>query len=157
MRVLASPLTFRVSKATAWFSPATLYASLYAMSLRWFLIRPWVLALYRHDVFTGEHLNALERIFSDVCASFDCRLEDFNGETNHVHLLVSFPPTVELSRLVNSLKGVSSRYIRRDYPELARHYWKAQRLWSPSYYAGTAGGAPLATLKRYIENQNRPA
>lgn len=112
---------------------------------------------YRHDVFTGEHLKALERIFSDVCASFDCRLEEFNGETDHVHLLVSFPPTVELSRLVNSLKGVSSRYMRRDYPELAQHYWRAQRLWSPSYYAGTAGGAPLDTLKRYIENQNRPA
>ena len=59
---------------------------------------------YRHDVFTDEHLTALERIFSDVCASFDCRLEEFNGETNYVHLLVSFPPTVELSRLVNSLK-----------------------------------------------------
>ena len=42
---------------------------------------------YRHDVFTGEHLKALERIFSDVCASFDCRLEEFNGETDHVHLL----------------------------------------------------------------------
>lgn len=79
---------------------------------------------YRHDVFTGEHLKALERIFSDVCASFDCRLEEFNGETDHVHLLVSFPPTVELSRLVNSLKGVSSRYLRRDYPELAQHYWR---------------------------------
>lgn len=62
-------------------------------------------AKYRHDVFTDEHLKALERIFSDVCASFDCRLEEFNGETDHVHLLVSFPPTVELSRLVNSLKG----------------------------------------------------
>ena len=46
---------------------------------------------------------------------------------------------------------------RRHHPELARHYWRAQRLWSPSYYAGTAGGAPLDTLKRYIENQNRPA
>lgn len=66
-------------------------------------------------------------------------------------------PTIEISRLVNSLKGVSSRYLRRDYPELAQHYWRAQRLWSPSYYAGTAGGAPLATLKQYIEHQNRPA
>lgn len=112
---------------------------------------------YRHKVFTDEHLTALERIFADVCASFDCRLEEFNGETDHVHLLVSFPPTVEISRLVNSLKGVSSRYMRRDFPQLEQHYWKAKRLWSPSYYAGTAGGAPLATLKRYIENQNRPA
>lgn len=112
---------------------------------------------YRHPVFGKQHLKRLERIFGDVCENFDCRLEEFNGETDHVHLLVSFPPTVELSRLVNSLKGVSSRYMRRDYPELAQHYWRAQRLWSPSYYAGTAGGAPLNTLKRYIENQNRPA
>ena len=72
---------------------------------------------YRHDVFTSEHLTALEHVFADVCRSFDCRLEEFNGETDHVHLLISFPPTVELSRLVNSLKGVSSRIMRRDYPE----------------------------------------
>ena len=98
---------------------------------------------YRHKVFEDRHLDRLERIFRDVCESFDCRLEEFNGETDHVHLLVSFPPTVEVSRLVNSLKGVSSRYMRRDYPG--------------SYYAGTAGGAPLDTLRRYIENQNRPA
>ena len=73
-----------------------------------------------------------------------------------MHLLVGIAPTVQVSRLVNSLKGVSSRYLRRDYPELARHYWKSQRLWSGSYYASTAGGAPLATLRKYIEHQNRP-
>ncbi|KAA8826946.1 IS200/IS605 family transposase [Bifidobacterium myosotis] len=111
---------------------------------------------YRHPVFTGEHLDRLGRIFSDVCERFGCHLDEFNGEVDHVHLLVSFPPTVQISRLVNSLKGVSSRYMRRDYPELARHYWRAQRLWSASYYAGTNGGAPLETLRRYIENQNRP-
>lgn len=110
---------------------------------------------YRHPVFTGEHLDRLETIMRDVCESFNCRLEGFNGETNHVHLLVSFPPTVQLSHLVNSLKGVSSRYMRRDYPELAQHYWKTKRLWSGSYYAGTNGGAP-ETLKQYIQNQNRP-
>ena len=80
---------------------------------------------YRRKVFEDRHLDRLERIFRDVCESFDCRLEEFNGETDHVHLLVSFPPTVEVSRLVNSLKGVSSRYMRRDYPELAQHYWRA--------------------------------
>ena len=73
----------------------------------------------------------------------------------HVHLVFVTKYRHD-SRLVNSLKGVSSRIMRRDYPELARHYWRAQRLWSPSYYAGTNGGAPLDTLKRYIENQNRP-
>ncbi|EFA23288.1 IS200/IS605 family transposase [Bifidobacterium gallicum] len=111
---------------------------------------------YRHKVFTDQHLRALERIFHDVCDDFGCRLEEFNGETDHVHLLVNLTPTTQVSKLVNSLKGVSSRYMRRDYPELAKHYWRAQRLWSGSYYAGTAGGAPLATLRKYIEHQNRP-
>ncbi len=55
-------------------------------------------------------------------------LKEFNGENSHVHLLVSFPPKVTLSRLVNSLKGVSSRRLRQEYPELVRHYWRAQRL-----------------------------
>ena len=111
---------------------------------------------YRHPVFIGEHLDRLETIMRDVCESFGCRLDEFNGETDRVHLLVSFPPTVQLSRLVNSLKGVSSRYMRRDYPELAQHYWKAKRLWSGSYYAGTNDGTPPETLKQYIQNQNQP-
>jgi putative transposase len=49
------------------------------------------------------------------------------------HLLVNVPPTVALSRLVNSLKGVSSRRLRQQFPDLARHYWRARRLWSGSY------------------------
>lgn len=109
---------------------------------------------YRRKVFSDEHLTALERIFAGVCASFDCRLDDFDGGTDRVHLLVSFPPTVEISRLVNSLKGVSSRYMRRDFPQLEQHYWRSQRLWSPSYYAGTSDVALSATFERYIEEQD---
>jgi putative transposase len=67
-------------------------------------------------------------------------LVECNGEAEHVHLLVTYPPTVQLSRLVNSLKGVSSRRLRQEFPELARHYWRARRLWSGSYFAGSVGG-----------------
>ncbi len=81
---------------------------------------------------------------------------EFNGENNHVHLLVNFTPKVALSKLVNSLKGVSSRRLRQEYPELVRHYWRAQSLWSGSHFAGPAGGAPLSIVRQYIEQQNRP-
>lgn len=91
-----------------------------------------------------------------VCADFECELLEFNGENNHVHLLVNFPPEIALSKLVNSLKDVSSRRLRQEYPEPVRHYWQAQRLWSGSYFAGSAGGAPLSTVRQYIEQQNRP-
>lgn len=111
---------------------------------------------YRHRVFTGEHLKRLEAIFTEVCEDFDTELMEFNGDTNHVHLLVNFPPKVAVSKLVNSLKGVSSRYMRRQFPELERHYWRAKRLWSGSYFAGSVGGAPISVLRQYIENQQRP-
>ena len=83
---------------------------------------------YRHPVFTAQHLERLEEIMRDVCADFETELAEFNGEANHVHLLVNFPPKVALSRLVNSLKGVSSRRMRQEFPGLARHYWRASRL-----------------------------
>ncbi|WP_406298455.1 IS200/IS605 family transposase [Embleya sp. NBC_00888] len=111
---------------------------------------------YRHRVFNDAHLMRMEEIMRAVCADFECELVEFNGENDHVHLLVNFPPKVALSKLVNSLKGVSSRRLRQEFPDLVRHYWRAQRLWSGSYFAGSVGGAPLSIVKQYIEQQNRP-
>ncbi len=91
-----------------------------------------------------------------VCEDFEAELVEFNGENNHVHLLVTFPPKVAVSKLVNSLKGVSSRRLRQEFPDLVRHYWRAQRLWSGSYFAGSVADAPLSIVKQYIEQQNRP-
>jgi len=62
----------------------------------------------------------------DACADFGTGLTEFNGEPSHVHLLVNFPPKVALSRLVNSLKGVSSRRLRQEFPGLARYYRRAR-------------------------------
>ncbi|GHB52115.1 IS200/IS605 family transposase [Streptomyces viridiviolaceus] len=111
---------------------------------------------YRHPVFADRHLTRCEEIMRAVCEDFEAKLVEFNGENNHVHLLVNFPPKVAVSKLVNSLKGVSSRRLRQEFPDLVRHYWRAQRLWSGSHFAGSVGGAPLSIVKQYIEQQNRP-
>ncbi len=71
---------------------------------------------YRHRVFTERHLTRLEQIMRSVCEDFEVELVEFNGAHDHVHLLVNFPPTVALSKLVNSLKGVSSRRLRQEFP-----------------------------------------
>jgi putative transposase len=112
---------------------------------------------YRHPVFAARHLERMEQIMRDVCTDFETKLADFNGESSHVHLLVNFPPKVALSRPVNSLKGVSSRRMRQEFPDLRRHYWRANWLWSASYFAASVGGAPISVLRQYIEQQNRPA
>lgn len=82
----------------------------------------------RYKVFEDVHLTRMEEVMRAVCEDFECELVEFNDEDNHVHLLVNFPPKVGLSKLVNSLKGVSSRRLRQEYPELVRHYRRAQRL-----------------------------
>ncbi|MBL0586662.1 IS200/IS605 family transposase [Aeromonas caviae] len=111
---------------------------------------------YRGRVFDGEHLTKLEEIMRDICQQFEVELVEFNGETDHVHLLVNFPPKVAISKLVNSLKGVSSRKLKLHFPELHKVAWKSDVLWSPSYFAGSVGGAPIEVLRQYIEQQNRP-
>lgn len=112
---------------------------------------------FRHRVFDSRHLARLEAIMGDVCAGFGCELVEFSGEAEHVHLLVNFPPRVAVSRLVNSLKGVSARRLRREFPDLREHYYRASRLWSASYFAGSLGGAPISVLRQYIEQQERRA
>lgn len=108
---------------------------------------------YRRGVFKQEHMNSLETIFRSVCTDFDAQLVEFNGEVDHVHLLINYPPKVALSTLVNSLKGVSSRMLRKEFGDF--HPWLKRRgvLWSPSYFAASCGGAPIAILRQYIEQQ----
>ena len=111
---------------------------------------------YRRDVFSHQVLIELESIFKNVCEDFEAELIEFNGEHDHVQLLVNYPPKVAVSNLVNSLKGVSSRLIRKkNYPEIEKKLW-GNMLWSPSYFAGSCGGAPLSIIKQYIESQQRP-
>jgi putative transposase len=114
------------------------------------------LTKYRREVLGAEHLVAAERIMRAVCTDFETELREFNGESDHVHLLVTYPPKVAITHLVNSLKGVSSRHLRQEFPDLQRRYWRGH-LWSPSYFAGSVGGAPLDVLRHYIEQQRRPS
>ena len=112
---------------------------------------------FRHRVFGDRHLARMEEIMRAVCADFETELVEFNGRNNHVHLLVNFPLKAALAKLVNSLKGVSSRRMRQEFPDLVRHYYQANKLWSGSYFAGSAGRAPLSVVRQYIEQQNHPA
>lgn len=114
------------------------------------------LTKYRHKVLGPAHLERMQEIMRDVCADFGAELAECNGEPGHVHPLVNFPPTVAISQLVNCLNGVSSRRLRQEYPDLRQHYWRARRLWSGSYFAGSAGGAPISVLRQYIEQQDPP-
>ncbi|MCX4537860.1 IS200/IS605 family transposase [Streptomyces sp. NBC_00841] len=111
---------------------------------------------YRRDIFDDAMLKRCEEIMREVCASFETELREFNGEADHVHLLVHYPPKVALSKLINSLKGVSSRYLRAEYTGRINRIGMGAVFWSRSYFAGSCGGAPLTVIRQYIEGQKRP-
>jgi putative transposase len=110
---------------------------------------------YRGHVFNKTILDRMQQIFATVCHDFEAQLVEFDGEDDHVHLLVNYPPKVSISSLVNSLKGVSSRLLRRDFPGLTKQYWQGA-LWSPSYFAASCGGAPISIINQYIQQQKTP-
>lgn len=98
----------------------------------------------------------METYTKKVCEDFEAELVEFNGESDHIHMLVNYPPKLAISKLVNSLKGVTSRRLRKDFPDLASYYWNGRSLWSRSYFVSSCGGASIDALRDYIENQDRP-
>ena len=92
-----------------------------------------------------------------VCGDFGAELREFNGEDDHVHLLVAYPPKVAVAGLVNSLKGVSARRLRSEFTDRVSRHIMHGHFWSPSYFAASCGGAPLSIIKQYIDQQQRPA
>jgi putative transposase len=110
---------------------------------------------YRRKVFNKAMLGFLQSLFQDICHHFEANLIECEGKQDHVHLLIHYPPKVAISKLVNTLKGVSSRKLRTEFKDIEKNYWKGM-LWSPSYFAGSCGGAPITVIRKYIEGQQTP-
>lgn len=111
---------------------------------------------YRRKIFTAQILTELKVIFETVCCQLEAYLIEFDGEEDHVHLLVLYPPKLAIAELVFRLKGVSSRIIRSgQYPSITKALW-GKALWSPSYFASSCGGAPISIIRQYIEQQKTP-
>ena len=111
---------------------------------------------YRRDVLSALAISDLAAIFAKVCRDFEAELVECSGEDDHVHLLVRYPPKLALSRLVNSLKGVSSRKLRQRRPEVSGRYFQGV-LWSPSYLVASCAGAPLSVVADYVRSQREDA
>jgi putative transposase len=108
---------------------------------------------YRKKIFNSEHIDYLKSVFQEVGRKMNFQVKEVNGEEDHLHLLIEYPPKLSISQIVNSLKGVSSRILRKTY-QLKPHQ---DHLWSPSYFAVSCGGAPLEKIKEYVLSQRKPS
>ena len=111
---------------------------------------------YRRKVFTPAVFARLRKSFERTARMLEIDLLAVEADRDHVHLMISFPPRLALSTIVQRLKCAASRDVRaQKYPEIRRVLWGA-RFWSASYFVVSCGGAPLEVVKRYVENQNSP-
>ena len=90
---------------------------------------------YKRDAFTKKILDDLGPIFTNVCTDLESELIEFEREDDHVCLLVNYPPKVAVSKLVNSLKGITSLMIRKNNDPIIRKKLWGGALWSPSQFA----------------------
>ena len=107
---------------------------------------------YRRQVLVEGADAALKLIVERVCRARDAQLIELEVMSDHVHLLVDVDPQFGIHRLIKEIKGVSSRELRSSFPFLKS---RLPTLWTNSYFVSTVGGAPLAVIKQYIENQKR--
>jgi putative transposase len=108
---------------------------------------------YRRRVITERVFEVLRAAWIEVCTEYDAEILETNCEPDHVHLLLAYPPKVRLSELAGRLKAISSRRVReRGFPEVTR-VLRGSHFWSASYFAASCGGAPIETLRRYVESQ----
>ncbi|AFZ45352.1 transposase IS200-family protein [Halothece sp. PCC 7418] len=108
---------------------------------------------YRRKAINTSILQRLTEIFEDTLKKWQSELMEFNGEPDHVHLLISYPPHVQLSKLIANLKTVSSRLIRKEFPNHIDRFYYKPVFWTGAYFVASCGGVTVEQLKRYVENQ----
>lgn len=105
---------------------------------------------YRRKLLTPEVEARLKQIAAEVAEETRCTIREMEGNLDHFHMLVDCDPQFGIHRFVKAVKGSSSRLLRQEFSPLRT---RVPTLWTNSYFVATVGGAPLAVIKQYIENQ----
>lgn len=108
---------------------------------------------YRKKCISEKILKSLEKHFKRLLSNWEGEVLEFNGENDHIHLLISVKPTIQPSKLINNLKTVTARLIRKEFKEALKDFYSKPVFWSRTYCLISVGGAPISVLKQYIENQ----
>jgi len=110
---------------------------------------------YRRKIFDTQSITGrLKEINYDIAEKFNVRILNQETDLDHLHLLFSGSPRLDLIKFINSLKAVSSRLLRKEFPEIKHKLWRGV-FWSPSYFLCTTGQVTLDQLKKYVETQGQ--
>ena len=109
---------------------------------------------YRKPVLRGEIALRLRDLVRQTCASLDVYILSGHVAADHVHLLLSIPPQVSVSQLMQHIKGRSSRKLLDEYTEINRQFW-GKHMWARGYFAASSGNVTDEVIKQYIESQGQ--
>jgi len=110
---------------------------------------------YRRKIFTNEKIiDRTKQITNKIAKDFGVEIINQELDKDHIHILLKSNPKIDLTKLINSLKGVSSRLLFKEFPEIKKKLYNGH-LWSPSYCLITTGQVTLDQLKKYVESQGK--
>ena len=107
---------------------------------------------YRYKVLRGEVAERARDVIRQICQAREVTIIRGAVSPDHVHVLVSAPPLLSPAKLVQYVKGKSSRRLQEDFPHLRKRYW-GQHLWARGYFCATVGAVDEKAIMEYIENQ----
>lgn len=111
---------------------------------------------YRQKVFTTDNIiSDLKVITEDIAKDFGVEIIEQECGIDYLHILFRCKPTLELTKFINSLKGVSSRKLRERHKDFLKNKLWGDSFWSPSYFLATTGNVTIDILKEYVENQRK--
>ena len=108
---------------------------------------------YRRKTLTPEVLDYLKIAFAEILDAWRCKLVEFGGEPDHVHLLIDIHPALDISVLINNLKTASARRARNRFAEHLAAFYTKPLFWHRAYFVGSVGGATLETVRAYVDAQ----
>ena len=109
---------------------------------------------YRRKVRNGKISERAKEIFEYIAPGYGIVPEEWNHDTDHVHILFKGQPNTEISKFINAYKSASSRLIKKEFPQIRKSLWK-EMFWSQSFCLLTTGGATVDIIKQYIMSQGK--
>lgn len=107
---------------------------------------------YRKKVLRGDIARRVRYLLREICLSEEIQILKGHVSSDHIHMLVSIPPKLSISKMMMHLKGKTSRKLMQEYGEIKRKFW-GNHIWARGYFAASSGNVMDEVIMSYIENQ----
>ena len=111
---------------------------------------------YRHKIFSNPRIKAVcEQLFHQIAKQYGFTIQEIGFDIDHLHIILSLPPYISISKAIQLLKGISSRKLFKAFPWLRIKFFWGGNLWSGAYYFDSLGRTTTDVMSKYVKNQGK--